>query len=214
MTASQGWAKAPWVVFWNAPDGKRKEKSCGPGKDGWRLAQKERQRIHGELITGTYESRSGSAWEEFRSEFDRLILDLMEPATAKVTCQSLEKFERIVKPHKLSALDRNCVACYVAKRKTEPGKKPDSLVSACTINKELRHLKVVLRKAHKWGYLPVVPDFEFVREIGKVPRYVTPEHFTAMYAACDHAQRQRVGHYSAVQALHVPQVLRSAVGRF
>ena len=35
---------------------------------------------------------------------------------------------------------------------------PDSTVSPATINKELRHLKAVLRKAHEWGYLPKMPE--------------------------------------------------------
>jgi integrase len=76
---------------------------------------------------------------------------------------------------------------YTSKRRQERGKKRDDIVSPCTVNKELRHLRAALRKAHKWGYLPTVPDFDLEREPGKLPTYVCPEHFAAMYQACDKA---------------------------
>jgi integrase len=81
------------------------------------------------------------------------------------------------------------MARYAATRRSEPGKKPDSHVSVSTVNKELRHLKAVLRKAAAWEYLPKLPDFEFLREAKKVPRYVTSEDFVAIYDACQHARR-------------------------
>jgi integrase len=50
----------------------------------------------------------------------------------------------------------------------------------------LRHLRAVLRKAHKWGYLPKgLPEFPFLKEPGKLPTYTPPEHFAKLYAACD-----------------------------
>jgi integrase len=39
--------------------------------------------------------------------------------------------------------------------------------------------------AHDWGYLPAVPKFRMEREPGKLPTYVTGEHFAAIYTACD-----------------------------
>src|SRR5208337_249625 len=75
-----------------------------------------------------------------------------------------------------------------AKRRTEQGKKAGTLVSPATLNKELRHLKAILRKAKKWKYLPEMPDFEFEREPVKLATYVTPDHFAAIYAACDSAK--------------------------
>ena len=74
---------------------------------------------------------------------------------------------------------------FIAKRRTGRGLKPGTTVSPATINEELRHLRAVLRKAHKWGYLPVMPDIDFEREARKLPTYVTPEDFGTIYAACD-----------------------------
>jgi hypothetical protein len=58
-------------------------------------------------------------------------------------------------------------------------------VSVATVNKELRHLKAALRKAKEWGYLPAVPTFHLLKEPRKLPLFVTPEHFTAIYPAGD-----------------------------
>lgn len=75
---------------------------------------------------------------------------------------------------------------FVAKRRPEPGKKPGSVVSPATINKDLRHIKAALRVAHEWGYLPEVPKIRMVKEPQKLPTYVTPEHFDLIYAkGCD-----------------------------
>ncbi len=74
---------------------------------------------------------------------------------------------------------------------------PGSTVSVATINKELRHLKASLRKAHEWGYLPVVPKFHMVKEPKKLLLYVTPEHFAAIYQACDVATGPAGNNYLA-----------------
>jgi hypothetical protein len=54
---------------------------------------------------------------------------------------------------------------FIAQRQAEPGRKPGSVVSATTVNHDLRHLKAALRIAHEWGYRPAVPKFRFVREL-------------------------------------------------
>jgi integrase len=46
----------------------------------------------------------------------------------------------------------------------------------------------MLRKAHKWGYLPNLPEFEFLKEFKKLPTYITPEEFAKLYQACDVAK--------------------------
>jgi len=54
---------------------------------------------------------------------------------------------------------------------------------------KLRHIKAVLRVANECGYLPAVPRFRMLREQKKIPTFVTPEHFAAIYEACDVAIR-------------------------
>jgi integrase len=77
---------------------------------------------------------------------------------------------------------------FRAKRRSEPGKKKGASVSPATVNKDLRHLRAVLRRAHSWGYLPRVPDFTFEKEAKKLPTYVAADHFACIYRACDLAK--------------------------
>lgn len=63
-----------------------------------------------------------------------------------------------------------------------------TLVSKATINRELRTLRLVLRKAHDWGYVGKVPKFPFEKEAKKLPSYMSDEHFLAIYAKCELAK--------------------------
>src|SRR5690606_37005976 len=60
-------------------------------------------------------------------------------------------------------------------------------ISVATVNKDLRYVKAALRVAHEWEYLPKLPRFRFLKELGKLPTYVTPESFGEIYRACEHA---------------------------
>ena len=88
----------------------------------------------------------------------------------------------------MASVRTSTVDDFIAKRRKESGKKRGSLVSPATVNKDLRHLKAAMRKARRWGYVAAVPDFDMEKEPGKLPRYVTPEHFAALYEACRHAK--------------------------
>jgi integrase len=87
----------------------------------------------------------------------------------------------------------NDIVVYVAKRRKEPGMRPGTLASLATINKELRHLRAVFRKAKKLGYLSAAPDFDFLKEPKKLPSWIPPEHLAAMYRVCDTATSRPVG---------------------
>ena len=91
----------------------------------------------------------------------------------------------------MAAVKTQAIDNYVAKRRLERGRKKGDLVSPSTVNKELRHLRAILRVAHEWGHLPAMPKFRMVREPGKLPTYVPPDHFADMYAACDVATMPR-----------------------
>ncbi len=182
--ALRGKKNATWIVYWNDPDGKRRSKSCGPGREGWRLAEKERQRLHGELVTGTYEDAKGGAWADFRVEYEAKILSGKDAGTRRCTVQAVKHFERIVKPARLTSIRTQTIDDYIATRRRERGKKKGDTVSPATVNKELRHLKAVLRIANEWGYLPKLPKVRMLKEPRKLIRYVTGEHFAAIYKAC------------------------------
>jgi integrase len=179
-----GEESASWYVGWLDPDGKRCSKSFGPGKVGQRAAEKFKLKTHIELIEGRYQSPKKKSWAEFRKEFETKIADGMLAQTRRLVLDGLENFERLIKPQIVASIKTQTIDAYRAKRRTERGKKRGELISPASVNKELRTLKAILRKAHKWGYLPSVPDFQFEREPQRLPTFVTPEHFAKIYEAC------------------------------
>ena len=185
--------KAPWSAGWVDPEGGKRSKRIGSKS----MAEKYARKKEGELAAGTYQAEIRKKWDEFKPEYERRILALMPPQTQEVVLQSLEKFREIVKPVKVAAIRTATIDDFIAKRREERGRKPGSKVSLATINKDLRHLKAALRIAQEWGYLPKVPKIRMVKEPKKLPRFVTPEHFAAMYGACDVAGRPVGQDYTA-----------------
>jgi integrase len=182
--------KAAHYVGWIDPEGKRKCKSCGSGALGKKTAKHLADKIQAELLEGTYK-RSGDkkTWQEFREAYERRILDGMEPSTRTVTLEALGQFERLIKPVYMRSIKTQTVDDFTAKRRTDPGRRKGDVISPATLSKELRHLKSALRIAKEWGYLAEVPKCRMIRELGKLPTYVTGEHFAAIYAACDKAKQ-------------------------
>ena len=183
--------KASWYAEWHEPDGTRRQKSCGPGSKGKKLAERLRDRIKAELLTETYNRRDRIAWSQFVREYRKIILSANKPGTEREAMTSIRHFTRI-----LSLADKNMLAITAAridvfksKRRKEPGKKPGSTVSPATINKDLRNIKAALGVAVEWGYLDSVPKIRFVKEPKQLPTYVTPEHFVMIYAASDVAKK-------------------------
>jgi integrase len=186
----RGADKASWYVGWIDPGGSKRGKSCGPGPAGKRLAEKERDRITAQLVTGTYEDTSRMTWEEFRKDFTVKFLEGMGARNRQETTFALDHFERIVKPKKMEAISSASIVDYVARRRKESGLHAGTLVSPATINKELRHLRAVFRKACKrMKCLKEVPEFEFLKEPKKLATYVPPDHFALLYQACETAVR-------------------------
>jgi integrase len=180
---------ASWYVGWMDPAGKRRCKSFGRGTEGKRLASSYRRKVEAELLTGTYNAVAKKTWEAFRAEYDSKILDGKGPRTRDAFATALGHFERIVKPAKMVGITTTTIAEFVSARQKERGVKPGSSLSPATINRDLRHIRAALKKAHKWDYLAKLPDVAdcFLREPGKLPTYVPPEHFAALYQACGRA---------------------------
>jgi integrase len=186
-----GEAAASWYVGWFTLEGKKRCKSCGPGARGHDLAEKERKKIEAQLITGTYEDKRRETWKEFCAVYRAKVLEGMRVRNREPTDHAIRQFERVIGPGKMFAIKTATIDEYVARRRKERGVKKGSTISVATINKELRHLRAVLRKAARWGYLPKAPDFDFLKEAKKLPVYVPPEDFAKLYAACDSARLPR-----------------------
>jgi integrase len=184
----RGSEKASWFVGWLDPDGKRRCKSCGPGAVGKRAAEKEKDRIHSELVTGTYQSAARKTWQDFRREYEEKIAAAMGHRTRRVTLDSLDHFERLSAPQKVGVVKTQTLDDFRLKRSKEKGRRRGDVISPASVNKELRHLRAALAVAVEWGYLAKRPKVRMLKEPKKLPRYVTPEHFAAVYKACDKAR--------------------------
>lgn len=184
----RGEQRASWYVGWFDPAGRKRCKSCGPGTAGKKAATRLRRKREAELITGTYQSDDKKTWTDFRREYEEKVLAGLAVRTCAEALTAFDHFERLVRPKRVSAVKTTAIDLYRSKRRLERGKKAESIVSPATINKELRHLRAALRKAHRWGYLPSAPYVDPEKEPKKLPTYVTPEHFAAIYQACSHAK--------------------------
>src|SRR5205807_8997489 len=101
--------------------------------------------------------RTGRGWEEFREEYTtRILAGLAERARTEAE-DSLDRFERIIKPKTVAEIHTATVDDFIAKRRQEPGKKKGETVSPATVNKDLRHIKAALRVAAEWNYFSTAP---------------------------------------------------------
>jgi len=184
--------KCPWSVGWIDPDGNRKSKRIGSKS----MAEKRARKLEGQLEAGVYQGDSRKRWADFRAEYEAKIAWSMEPGSRAEMLRSLDHFERIVKPVRVASIKTQTIDEFVAQRRTERGRKQGDTVSPATVNKDLRNLKAAFRIAQEWGYLPVIPRVRMLKEPKKLPTYVTPEHFAAIYQACDVAVRPAGQRYS------------------
>lgn len=184
---ARGEDAASWYASWIDPDGKRRCKSCGRGARGKSAAEKLARRVEGEMLAGTYQSVRKQSWEDFRKAFEAKILGPMSVRSAEAAKQALNRYEETMKPKKLAAITAATIDDYISRRSKEDGYEGRKL-SKATINKELRYLRAMLRVAHDWGFVAKVPKIRFLKTPQKLPTYMTPEHFAAVYQACDKAK--------------------------
>ena len=177
--------KAPWSVGWIDPDGKRCSKRLGAKS----VAEKFARKTEGQLAGGVYQSSSSKTWAQFVAEFDKVMAGRMKPGSMACSTISLGHFERIIHPKRVSSIKTKTIDAYVSARRLEGRCKHQETeqVASSTINKELRFLRAALRKAVKWGFLPVMPEIVFLRERRKIPTFVAPEAFAKLYGACERA---------------------------
>ena len=108
----------------------------------------------------------------------------------KAAMLSIRTFIRIAKPKLVKSIDTAKIGEFIGKRRKETGNRKGAdgkplAVSLATINRELRYVKAAMRLAADWGYVEKVPRMRFLKPQQKLPTYVTPEHFAAMFQACE-----------------------------
>jgi integrase len=187
-----------FVVEWVDPSKTRcREKIAGQGKTAKKLADDRCRQLNAEMTLGTYNRKDDKSWAQFREQFTKKVLAGMEVSSREVVEVSLAHFERLCKPKLMASIDTETIDDFIARRRTERGKKPGSTVSKASVNKDLRNLRATLRKAARWGYIKQAPEFSFLKEDDKLIRFVSPEHFEAIYATCHAATMPEAQGYSA-----------------
>jgi hypothetical protein len=177
-----------WYCGWYEPGGRRRKKSFGPGFIGKTRAEREKARLEEQITTGNYQPQIRKRWDEFRADYERKILAGLSARTRELAAVSLDHFERIMKPGRVSSLRTEHVDAFIERRRQEPGRRQGDLLSAASLNKDLRHIKAALSVAIQWGCLAKMPLIRMEREAGRLKPYVTPEQFTSMYVACSEAR--------------------------
>lgn len=174
----------PWSVGWYDPDGKRKQKTIGSKSN----AEKYARKIEGQLAAGLYQNQSRKTWADFVTEYGERITAAMPANSRAEVDRALEHFGAIAKAGKMQCIKTQTVDQFTATRRQQQGRRKDEIVSPATVNKELRCIKAALRVAFEWGYLPAVPKVRMLREPQKLARFIEPDHFAAIYGACDAAK--------------------------
>lgn len=179
-----GEKKAAWSVGWYEPGRLKRQKSFGRGDAGKKEAFRFLKQIEAQLLTGSYDSARPVSWSSFRKNFETDRASQMSEANRICVLIALENFERICNPGNMRTITRRTLDRFVAGRKKDRGRNPGSTVSPATVARDLRYLRAVLRVANEWGHLPSMPSMPRIRVPSKLPRFVTPEHFTKIYEAC------------------------------
>lgn len=173
--------RAPHYVGWYDLDGHRHSESCGSGAQGKKNAERRKRQIQSELDMGLHNGQSRRTWDEFCAAYQSKVMPGLSDASQEQVKTALDTFKRIVKPGRLERVNAQSIDTFKAARRKERGKNPGSTISPATVNKDLRHIKAALRVAHDWGWLPRVPKIRMEKAPQKLVRFVTTEHFAAIY---------------------------------
>ena len=131
-----------------------------------------------------------ATWDQFFERYTKHVEARYDTASRKVAMLSIRTFIRIAKPKRMRTVDTAKIDEFIGKRLKETGNRKTAdgkplTVSLATINWELRYIKAALRLAADWGFIDKVPRMRFLKPQLKLPTYVTPEHFAAMFQACE-----------------------------
>ncbi len=132
--------KAAWLVDWIDPKGRRRRQSCGPGARGKRDAEKLADKIHSQLVTGTYESRERMEWPEFIALYEDRVLKGDNPTSAQTARTSLATFAAVGKPGRMRQIDAGTIEAFVSRR-LSPLDKDQLAAGPATVNRELRYVR-------------------------------------------------------------------------
>jgi integrase len=170
--------KGPWAVEYRCPvTKKRKYESFATKKEA--IAKKKE--FEGDDSKGTYTPLHKRTWTEFVKQFRETMLANVAHKTKLAYDETIAHFERLCSPTIVSAITTATIDKFAALRTSDTrGKFKKRPIRKHTINKGLVHLRAMLRKAHRWDYLPKLPEFRMLRAPDPDPRAISLQEFDAI----------------------------------
>jgi integrase len=168
------------MMQWHDPvTGKRKSRTagtCNPLE-----AERRRADLEYQLNHGLYQEPSRITWERFRELFEAEYVAGLRPNTRRNYANTLDLFEGVCTPGRLSGIDVRTVSAFVSglRKRTVNGREG---MAPSTIDLHLQSLHTVLAWAVRQRMLPEVPEFPRVRVPKKDPQPVPPESFEQLVA--------------------------------
>jgi len=187
----QQFGDRPYLMLqWHDPiTGKRKSKSaetCNPIE-----AEKRRADLEYELNHGLHQEPSKLKWEDFRKLFEQEYVAPLRPNTRYGFEDTLDLFEVLCQPAKLSGINERTISAFVAGMRTKETRGRTGM-KASTIHLHLQHLRTALGWACQQKLLTEVPAFPSVKVPRKRPQPIPLESFERLYA---HAPDQQMRVY-------------------
>jgi integrase len=172
--------KSPyWYLrWWESFDGGK------TWKERWRStktrvkkeAERQRRLLEHELDTG-HDSGTEWLWEDLVAEYFRKHRGRLAPTTLGAYKNSLDIFTKLMNPQNVSQIQIDTLEDFIHARLREE-------IAPATINRDLRHLRLVLKWAKRRGLTNGIPDFTgmFIKEDQKDPTIIPEEDFLALVA--------------------------------
>lgn len=184
-----------FIVFWVDPDGRlRQERIRGErGKPMKKLADQRAQQVTAQLTMGTYEDRATATWEGFIKRYkEEELPNKRSQETRDEIVKSINLFTKYCNPTKVSSVTDAMIDRFITRRRKDQapagkgpeGEKLTKPITNATINKDLRHLRPVFKKAVRWKLLKQLPMIELLPEFKKQKPLVRDDEFIAMLEAC------------------------------
>jgi len=169
-----------FMLQWHDPEtGKRKSKSAGTCNP--LDAERKRADLEYELNNNLYHTPDQTSWSTFRDLFEAEYLPNVRPGTQRSYRATLDQFEEIAKPVRVSTISERTVSVFVQGLRQRKGLSTPNMQSS-TIDTRLRFLHGILAWAVEQGFLDKVPKFPSVKVPKKKPQPVAGELFERLAA--------------------------------
>jgi integrase len=115
-------------------------------------------------------------WAHLLVRLDSHFAGRIAERSARTLAASLAVFTRMARPDLLAEISTAVVDRFASDRL-------GAGVSPATVNKDLRAVKVALRRAEDWGLITRAPKIRPLKEPGLIKHATTPEEFVRLYSA-------------------------------